>query len=83
MRVVLNRQPDHLHSLHCGGSARPVRLVRRIAAGHEKNGVQTQLKAGVFTEDQMTDMDRIKGAAHDSFFLALPYHFSVTPFTGE
>ena len=67
MPVGRDGSSHHLHSLFVGSSM-PVCLMRRIAGWHEQDLLQSELLPGTLSEDQMADMDRIKGAAHDPYF---------------
>ena len=49
----------------------PVQLVGRMSGRHEKYLIQAKLCIGIFPQDQMTDVNGIKSAPHDSHF----FHF--------
>ena len=47
-------------------------LVRRHAGGHEQHLVEAELGDRFLGADQMADVDRVEGAAHDGEFLPVP-----------
>ena len=68
MRIVCNGTANHINTFLNIRTADTVWLVRRIGRRHKKYFLQPKLMPGIFAEDQMPDVDGIKGSSHDPNF---------------
>ena len=58
-----------LHHAHAAGGGRqtPIAFVRRIACRHDHDAIEFELKPGLFSQNEVSNVGRIKRAAENSY----------------
>ena len=80
MTVSGDGSSHHLHPFQIRGPALSVPLMGRIARGQKQHLVQRKLFVSSFRQDQMADMNGIKGSSHDTDLLLFLLHPRIPPY---
>ena len=68
VRIICDCHACHGHTLFIRGAAFSVLLVWWISGRHEQYFFEIKLLAGLFCDQQVTNMDGIEGSTHDPYF---------------